>query len=85
MAELFDPLAGRTRLCTLLQYFIAFCSRPEAASEVISGRFLRPIVPDKCAKFRDPCSTRSREIPPGAVGGGTFDRKLTTGIRDAVE
>ena len=58
---------------SLLQCLIAFCSRPEAASDVMSGRFVRPIVLDKCVKFCDPCLNRSREIPPEAVGGSIFD------------
>ena len=33
---------------------------------------MRPIVADKCVKFRDPYLNRSREIPPEAVGGGIF-------------
>ena len=33
-------------LHTFLQYSIAFCSRPEAASGVISSRFLKLIVMD---------------------------------------
>ena len=48
----------------------------EPASEVISGRFVRPIVPivpDKHAKFGDPRINRSREILSEAVGGGIFD------------
>ena len=40
---------------------------------VISGRFGRPTVLDKCVKFHDPCLNHSREIPPEAVGGGIFD------------
>ena len=53
-----------------------------AASDVISGWFVTPIVPNKCVKFRDPCTNRSREIPPEAVGGGVFDslsREVPTG------
>ena len=45
---------------TVVQYLNAFRSRPEAASDVIPSRFMRPIVPDKRAKFRDPCLNRSR-------------------------
>ena len=37
-----------------LQYFIAFCSRQETASDVLSGRFMGPIVRDTSVKFRDP-------------------------------
>ena len=63
-------LAGPA-LCTFVQYLItSFCSRPEVASDVISGTFVRLFVLDKCVKFRDRNSKRSREIPPGAIGGG---------------
>ena len=34
---------------------------------------MRPIVLDECVKLRDPCSNRSREIPPAAFGGGIVD------------
>ena len=34
----------RTVLRTFVQYLIAFCSRPEKASDVISGRFVRQIA-----------------------------------------
>ena len=55
-------------LRTFLQYYlITFCSRPAAAGEVLSSRFVGLIVPDKCVKFRDPHFNRSREIPPEAV------------------
>ena len=46
--------------------------RQEAASDVISSTFVRPIALDKSVKFRDPCLNRSPEIPPEAVGGGIF-------------
>ena len=36
---------------TFGQYSIAFCSRPEAASNVIFGRMVTPIVFDKCENF----------------------------------
>ena len=52
---------------TFVQYLIAFCSQLEAASDVISGRFARLIVLDKCVRFRNPCLNRSRDIPPEAV------------------
>ena len=35
-----------------------------AASDVTSGRFVGPIVSDEHAKVGDPCTNRSREIPP---------------------
>ena len=66
-------LSGQTRFATFVQYLIAFCSRPEALSDVISSRFVRPIVLNKCLKFCDPCLNHFREIPPEAVGGGIFD------------
>ena len=46
----------------VLQHQIAFCSRPKTASDVLSIKFMRPIVPDKCAKFGDPRLSRSAEI-----------------------
>ena len=39
--------------CTCVQYLITFCNRPEAASDVIFGRFVRPTVLDKRV-FSDP-------------------------------
>ena len=73
MAELFDSLACRTSFTHFCKYEIAFCSRPEAASDVISGTFVSPIIRDKHVKFRDPCLNRSPEIQPEAVGCGIFD------------
>ena len=67
--------AGRTRFkhfCAVL----AFCSWPEAANDIISGKCVVPIVNDVHVKFRDPRLNRSWEIPPEAVGGGIFDRFL---------
>ena len=57
----------------LFTYLIAFCSRPEAASEVISSKFVGLTVADKCVKFGDPRLSRSPEILPEAVGGGILD------------
>ena len=52
---------------------IAFCSLPGAASDVISGRFVGPVVvPDNHVKFGDPRSNRSRDISE-TVRGGIFD------------
>ena len=56
-----------------MQYLFESCSQLEAASEVISGLFVGPVVPDKTAIFRDPCSNHSRGIPLEAVGCGFFD------------
>ena len=63
-------------LRTFVQYLIAFFSRPEVASDVISGNFVGPIVHDTPVKFRDPRLNRYREILPAAVGSGIFDRFL---------
>ena len=49
--------------CTVLDLMQA---KPEAVGEVIFGKFVRPTVLDKWAKFRDPCLNHSREIPPEA-------------------
>ena len=51
---------------------MAFCSRQEAASVIVSGEFVRPIVLYKYVKFRHPSLYLGREIPPEAVGGGIF-------------
>ena len=73
MAELFDSLSGLTAVRTLVQYLIAFCSRAETASDVLSDKFEAPVVSDKLVEFRGPCLNRSWEIPREAIGGGTFD------------
>ena len=56
-------------LCTFVQYLITFCSCPEAARVVISGRFVRPGVLDKRAEVNDPSLNSSREKPPKVVAG----------------
>ena len=66
-------LFGQTRFMHFCAYFIAFCSRPEAVSGVISGKFMVPIVRDKPFKFFDPCLNCSQEIPPEAIEGVIFD------------
>ena len=73
MAELFDSLSGRSRFADFMQYLVKFYSRPKAASDVISGKFVGPIVLDKYVKFHDPSLNYSREIPPDAVGDDIFD------------
>ena len=47
--------------------------RPESAGDVISDRFVGPVVLDKCVKLHDPGLNRSREIPPEAIGSGIVD------------
>ena len=67
-------LSDRTRFFrTFVQYLIAFNSRPEAASDIISGKFGRPIVLDKCIKLCCPRLHGCREILPETVGSGIFD------------
>ena len=56
-----------------MQYLIAFCSRPETASDVIPGAFVGLAIPDKAVRCLDRRLNRSREIPREAVGGGIFD------------
>ena len=56
-----------------MQYLMAFSIRHEVANDVMSRKFLRPIVPDKGVKFRGTYLNRSREIPPKAVGSCSFD------------
>ena len=74
VTELFHSLLAGPVLRTFVQYSIAFCTRQEAANDVMSGLFVRLIVPNKIVKFRDPCLNRSREIRPKAIGDGSFDR-----------
>ena len=79
VAELLDSLSGRTRFKHFVQYLIAFYSGPEVASVVISRRFVKMIVPDKFVKCGD-----SREILPGAIGGGIFDSFFPCNFRPEV-
>ena len=65
--------AGRTVLRACVKYLIAFWSRQEAASEVISSRFTWQIVPNKCITLSDPRLNRSGEIRRKAVGAGIFE------------
>ena len=52
---------------TFVQYLIAFCSRPEVVSDVISSANVGQVcldVPVKSVKFGDSRSNRSRDIAP---------------------
>ena len=52
MVELFDSLSGRTRFAHFFAVFSCILyKRPEGASDVISGRIVRHVVVEKCAKF----------------------------------
>ena len=68
-AESFDSLADRNRFTHhfFVQYLIAFCSRLEAASCVISGSFVGPVVSDERVKYGDLHLTLSQAILPEAV------------------
>ena len=73
VADIFDSLATELVLrTTFVHYLIAFCSRPEATGDVISGKYMRPVVLDNHVKFGDPRLNRSREIPPEPVWCGIF-------------
>ena len=74
MAELFDLWPAGPVLCiTFVQYLIAFCRRPEATNNVISGKFVGSVISDNRVKHGDPRINLSQEIPPEAVRGGCFD------------
>ena len=60
-------LAGPVLHITFVQYSTEFCSQPDAPSDVISGLFVGPVVPDNRVKFVDPRLNLSREIPPEVV------------------
>ena len=54
MAELFDCLAGRTRFRHFCAVSNCICGGLEEDSDVMSDEFVKPTVPDKCVKFRNP-------------------------------
>ena len=66
--------AGAPILRTFVQFLIAFCSRLEAASDIISGRLVKLAVLNKCEKFWDPRLNCAPEIRPEAIAGCIFDR-----------
>ena len=73
----YDHASSRTRFTNnFAQYLIAFCSRPGGASDrdIVSGRFVGPIIPDKRAKFHDPRLNRSGQIQPKAAGCRIYGR-----------
>ena len=61
---LFDLWPAGPVLRTFVQYMIEFCSRSDAASNVISGWFEQLAVPDKPVKCCDSRLNRSPEIRP---------------------
>ena len=58
---------------TFVQYLIAFCSWPELTSDIISGKFVGPVVSDNPVKFSGSRLNFYQEILPEAVRGGIFD------------
>ena len=70
--HLFADRSRVTHFYVSFKLLIAFCSRPEAANDVVSGTFMELTVPNKCVKFRHTCLNRSGEILPKAVAGGIF-------------
>ena len=61
----YSTICGPHRFTQFVQYLIAFCSPHEAASDELSGRFVRAIVADKRIQFCDP--DHSGEIRPEAT------------------
>ena len=46
-----------------------FCAVFSCIMQPTGSRFVRPIVPNKCVKFRDPHLNRSREVSPEPIWG----------------
>ena len=55
-----------------MQYLIAFCSRLEAATYVISGMFMRQSIADKAVKFGELQLNHFPEIQLQVVGDDIF-------------
>ena len=72
--------ASRTRFTHFCVVFNCILQLTGKAVDVISSRFVEPIVRDPPVKFRDLRWNCSREIPPEAVGGGIFDCFFKTSI-----
>ena len=62
LAKLVDSLPAGPFFRSFVHNLIAFCSRLEATSDIISGRFVSQIVPDKRVTFGDSRSNCSRDI-----------------------
>ena len=62
VVELLDSLPAAPILRNFVQYSLAFCSRQEAASGVISGVAVVRTGTDVHVKFRDSRPNRSRDI-----------------------
>ena len=77
-------MAGPILCITFVQYLTAFCSQLEETSDVISGRFVGPVVPDNRMKFGDPRLSLSQEIPPEAILCGILDSFFCGNFRPEV-
>ena len=70
-----DDLTTRTHFlphfCTV---FSSILQPTGDMGDVVSGRFVGPVVPDSRMKFGDPHLNCSREIPSEAVRYSIFDR-----------
>ena len=47
-----------------MQCLVVFCNQLEEASDIVSGKFVRQIVFEKCVKFGSPRLNCSRDIYP---------------------
>ena len=74
-----------TVLRTFVKYSTAFCSRPEIASGVRSGTLVRPTVPDKPVKFRDPRLNRSSEAAMSTVFHDNFWLEVVSDVMSGVD
>ena len=72
MVEFLDYLASIPVLRTYVQYLIPFCSWIEAASDVISGMYMRQSIFDKAVKFGDPRFNYTHEIWLNVNGDDIF-------------
>ena len=74
VAELFDSLLTGpvSRTNTFMEYSITFCSRPEAAIDVMSTHVMHIVADNAAVKCRDLRLNCSREICIQVVGDGIF-------------
>ena len=78
----YSTLPGRPVLrITFVQYLIAFCTRPDATSDVVSGVAYRPIGVMVHAKFNDSRSNRSRDIRLPQFVTNVDDNDKNAGVR----
>ena len=66
--------AGRARFAHFCAVLNCIFSRPEVASDIISGRFVSLAILDKYVKFRDPRLNFYPENRSQAGRSGIFDR-----------